>query len=51
MNAMGALFAIQAVIEPMRAIGGGSIMTLSSVAGLMGVDGLSAYSTSKAAKQ
>jgi 3alpha(or 20beta)-hydroxysteroid dehydrogenase len=48
-NAMGALYAIQAVIDPMRAIGGGVIVTLSSVAGLMGVDGLSAYCTSKAA--
>ncbi len=48
-NAMGALYAIQAVLDPMRAIGGGAIVTLSSVAGLMGVDGLSAYCTSKAA--
>jgi 3alpha(or 20beta)-hydroxysteroid dehydrogenase len=48
-NAVGALYAIQAVLDPMRAIGGGAIVTLSSVAGLMGVDGLSAYCTSKAA--
>ena len=48
-NAMGAVFGIQAVLDPMRANGGGSIVIVSSVAGLQGVEGLSAYCTSKAA--
>jgi 3alpha(or 20beta)-hydroxysteroid dehydrogenase len=48
-NAMGAVLGIQAVLDPMRANGGGSIVIVSSVAGLQGVEGLSAYCTSKAA--
>jgi 3alpha(or 20beta)-hydroxysteroid dehydrogenase len=48
-NAMGAVHGIQAVLDPMRAAGGGSIVILSSVAGQQGVEGLSAYCTSKAA--
>lgn len=48
-NAMGAVHGIQAVLDPMRANGGGSIIIVSSVAGQVGVEGLSAYCTSKAA--
>ncbi len=48
-NAMGAVHGIQAVLDPMRASGGGSIVIVSSVAGQAGVEGLSAYCTSKAA--
>ena len=48
-NAMGAVHGIQAVLDPMRASGGGSIVILSSVAGQVGIEGLSAYCTSKAA--
>jgi NAD(P)-dependent dehydrogenase (short-subunit alcohol dehydrogenase family) len=36
-------------IEPMRKVGGGSIISTSSVAGLRGVSGLAAYSAAKAA--
>jgi len=36
-------------IEPMRKVGGGSIISTSSVAGLRGVAGLCAYSAAKAA--
>ena len=36
-------------IEPMRKVGGGSIISTSSVAGLRGVAGLHAYSAAKAA--
>jgi NAD(P)-dependent dehydrogenase (short-subunit alcohol dehydrogenase family) len=36
-------------IEPMRKVGGGSIISTSSVAGLKGVAGLHAYSAAKAA--
>ena len=48
-NAMGAVHGIKAVLDPMRANGGGSVVILSSVAGSVGVEGLSAYCTSKAA--
>jgi 3alpha(or 20beta)-hydroxysteroid dehydrogenase len=48
-NAMGAVHGIQAVLDPMRANGGGSIVIVSSVGGQAGIEGLSAYCTSKAA--
>ncbi|MGW6144840.1 SDR family NAD(P)-dependent oxidoreductase [Streptomyces sp. NPDC055140] len=48
-NAIGVLQGIQAVTGPMRANGGGSVVVLSSVAGAVGIEGLSAYCTSKAA--
>jgi len=48
-NAMGAVHGIQAVLDPMRANGGGSIVILSSVGGQVGIAGLAAYCTSKAA--
>jgi 3alpha(or 20beta)-hydroxysteroid dehydrogenase len=48
-NAMGAVHGIQSVLDPMRAGGGGSIVIVSSVGGQVGIEGLSAYCTSKAA--
>jgi 3alpha(or 20beta)-hydroxysteroid dehydrogenase len=48
-NAMGALHGIHAVLDPMRANGGGSVVIVSSVAGTVGIEGLAAYCTSKAA--
>jgi 3alpha(or 20beta)-hydroxysteroid dehydrogenase len=48
-NAMGAFYGIRAVTDPMREHGGGSIVVLSSQAGYVGVEGMSAYCTSKAA--
>jgi 3alpha(or 20beta)-hydroxysteroid dehydrogenase len=48
-NAMGGLHGIRAVLDPMRARGGGSIVIVSSVAGMVGIEGLAAYCTSKAA--
>jgi 3alpha(or 20beta)-hydroxysteroid dehydrogenase len=48
-NALGAVLGIQAVLDPMRASGGGSIVVVSSVSGQQATEGLSAYCTSKAA--
>jgi len=48
-NAMGAVHGLQAVLDPMRARGGGSVIIMSSLAGSVGVEGLAAYCTSKAA--
>lgn len=48
-NAVGAFHGIRAVLDPMRASGGGSVMIVSSVAGLVGIEGLAAYCISKAA--
>jgi 3alpha(or 20beta)-hydroxysteroid dehydrogenase len=46
-NQLGPLLGIQAVIGPMRAAGGGSIINVSSTAGLLGLPGLAAYGASK----
>ena len=46
-NLVGAFLGMQAVVEPMRARGGGSIVNFSSVQGLEGREGLSAYSAAK----
>jgi 3alpha(or 20beta)-hydroxysteroid dehydrogenase len=48
-NAVGAFLGIRAVVPAMRANGGGSIITLSSTAGSIGVEGMAAYCASKAA--
>lgn len=46
-NLIGAFLGIQAVVEPMRSVGGGSIVNISSQAGLQGLSGYSAYGASK----
>ncbi len=46
-NLIGPYVGMQAVVEPMRARGGGSIVNISSFAGLSGAWGHSAYGASK----
>ena len=46
-NTIGCWLGIKAVVEPMTAAGGGSIVNISSVEGFTGAAGLSAYSASK----
>ncbi|MBW2423770.1 MAG: glucose 1-dehydrogenase [Deltaproteobacteria bacterium] len=46
-NLTGPLLGMQAVIEPMAARGGGSIVNVSSVSGLAGTAGQAAYASSK----
>ncbi|MGH3523573.1 MAG: glucose 1-dehydrogenase [Mycobacterium sp.] len=46
-NLIGAFLGIQAVVEPMKDAGGGSIINVSSQAGLQGLSGYSAYGASK----
>jgi 3alpha(or 20beta)-hydroxysteroid dehydrogenase len=46
-NALGAFAGVRAVVGPMRAGGGGSIVNLASVAALAGLNGNSAYTASK----
>ena len=46
-NAVGCWLGMKAVIGPMTATGGGSIINISSVEGFTGAAGLSAYSASK----
>ena len=46
-NAVGCWLGMKAVIEPMKAAGGGSIINISSIEGFTGAAGLSAYSASK----
>ena len=46
-NQVGCFLGIQAVIEPMKRAGGGSIVNISSVDGLQSKNGLIAYSASK----
>jgi 3alpha(or 20beta)-hydroxysteroid dehydrogenase len=46
-NAVGCWLGMKAVIEPMTAGGGGSIINISSIEGFTGAAGLSAYSASK----
>ena len=46
-NLVGTWLGIKAVIEPMKASGGGSIVNISSIEGFTGAAGLSAYSASK----
>ena len=48
-NVLGVHFGLQAVVAPMKANGGGSIVITSSVAGLIGLDWHGAYAASKAA--
>lgn len=46
-NLTGQWLGVKAVIEPMKAAGGGSIVNVSSTEGFVGASGLSAYSASK----
>ena len=46
-NTVGCWLGMKAVIEPMSAAGGGSIINISSIEGFTGAAGLSAYSASK----
>lgn len=46
-NALGCLLGIQCVLEPMAQSGGGSIVNISSVAGMVGIHGHAAYGMSK----
>ncbi len=46
-NTVGCWLGMKAVIEPMSAAGGGSIVNISSIEGFTGAAGLSAYSASK----
>ncbi|HEU4361891.1 MAG TPA: glucose 1-dehydrogenase [Mycobacterium sp.] len=46
-NLIGPFLGIQAVVEPMKAAGGGSIINVSSQAGLQGLAGYGAYGSSK----
>ena len=48
-NVTGTLFCTQAALPHLRAAGGGSIVNQSSVAALVGLPGLSAYSAAKGA--
>lgn len=46
-NLIGAFLGIRAVVEPMKEAGGGSIINVSSQAGLQGLSGYGAYGASK----
>ncbi|HUJ05462.1 MAG TPA: glucose 1-dehydrogenase [Streptosporangiaceae bacterium] len=46
-NAVGCWLGMKSVIEPMKAAGGGSIVNISSIEGLTGAAGCSAYAASK----
>ncbi|MCP2339626.1 glucose 1-dehydrogenase [Actinomadura rupiterrae] len=46
-NLLGQWQGVKAVIEPMKASGGGSIINVSSTEGFIGASGLAAYSASK----
>jgi 3alpha(or 20beta)-hydroxysteroid dehydrogenase len=46
-NQLGVFLGMKSVIEPMRAVGGGSIVNISSVSGLRNIPGQFAYAASK----
>lgn len=46
-NQLGVYLGMRAVIEPMKAVGGGSIINVASVAGIKGAANLFAYAASK----
>ncbi len=46
-NLLGAFMGVRAVIDPMKAAGGGSIINVSSIDGVQSKAGLSAYSSTK----
>ena len=46
-NQVGTFLGMRTVVEPMRAGGGGSIVNVSSVDGIVGMNGVAAYASSK----
>ena len=46
-NVVGTWWGITKAIEPLRAAGGGSIVNISSIAGIKGLPGFASYGTSK----
>ena len=46
-NQLGVFLGMQAVVGPMRSVGGGSVINVSSVAGLLGSPGSAAYTATK----
>ena len=48
-NVRGAWLLVRAVIPHLRAAGGGSVITLSSITGIVGAPGMAAYATTKGA--
>ena len=46
-NLDGVMLGTRAVVEPMKAAGGGSIVNIASIDGLVGVAGMASYSASK----
>ena len=46
-NLVGPFLGMRAVVGPMKAAGGGSIVNISSIDGLIGMNGISAYGASK----
>jgi 3alpha(or 20beta)-hydroxysteroid dehydrogenase len=46
-NLDGVLLGMRAVVEPMKAAGGGSIVNIASIDGLVGVAGMASYAASK----
>ncbi|MBP2329438.1 3alpha(or 20beta)-hydroxysteroid dehydrogenase [Kibdelosporangium banguiense] len=46
-NLTGVFLGLRAVIEPMKAAGGGSIVNIASITGLIGLPGVSGYGASK----
>jgi 3alpha(or 20beta)-hydroxysteroid dehydrogenase len=46
-NLDGVMLGMRAVVEPMRAAGGGSIVNIASIDGLVGVAGMTSYAASK----
>lgn len=46
-NQLGPFLGMQAVLEPMKAAGGGSVVNISSTDGIKGMNGVAAYASSK----
>ena len=46
-NTLGPFLGLRAVVEPMRAQGGGAIVNVGSIDGMLGMNGITAYAASK----
>jgi 3alpha(or 20beta)-hydroxysteroid dehydrogenase len=46
-NTLGPFLGLRAVLEPMRAQGGGAIVNVGSIDGMLGMNGITAYAASK----